>query len=146
MNGPFAPDKGKRLQQNINALEMAHVAHVKYIGSILVGSDGAEFFRPQSIVNHGIWLAAKTNLLCKALPLEFADENHSGADARQGPFGRQEDKARKRQPAIMQTAAMRRVDRRDCQRARRQPAIKAALGAMAMNDINAEFLGMRPLW
>ena len=123
---------------------MAHVAHVKHIGCIFIGFDGVELFRPQPIVNHRVWLAAKANLLRKAPPFELANKNHSRADACQGPFGRQENKAGKRQPLVMQAAAMRRINRRNAKRPSRQPAVKPALGAMPVNDVNAKFLGMLP--
>jgi hypothetical protein len=112
LNRPHGRDPGKRLQQNIDALELAQLADEQEIGGVCIGPVRGEIAWLQRIGDDPLRHAPGAHALVVNAADEVAFEDHPVGVAGEELLDRRVDKALWRGEGVMQAAAVRGVERR----------------------------------
>ncbi len=110
---PHRCDPGKRLQQNIDALELAQLADEQEIGGVCIGLVRGEIVRLQRVGDDPLGHAPGADALVVNAADEVALEDQPVGVAGEELLDRRVDEALRRGEGVMQAAAVRGVERRD---------------------------------
>ena len=137
---------GDRLEENVDALEVAQHAEKQEVAGVVLRGDRRELGVAQSVADDCGAAPRYADLLAVDLGLVGADMDEGVGHPLQHALDAEIEHAFERALVVMQAAAMGRIDAGDrpppAEPCGDQPPVGAALGAMAMQDIGNDLAEM----
>ncbi len=142
LTGAAAAMRGERLQQHVDALEMAQLADEQEVGGVGIGLVRGEVARLQRVGDDALGDASRADAPIVDAADEVALEDQPVGVAGEELLDRRVEKALRRSEGVVQAAAVRGVEGRDvaavgAQLACGQSRVGAALGAVPMQHVGA---------